>query len=302
MSAERMTLDQTAREAVKAVAGRLARVRHAAFLDRPAFVVACGRSGSTALCRALGTHSQVLMPPTESPLIHTFGRTAHTYGCGTSRYCEQHVAIPAPRLRRRLRRLCLDSALGVSLGVQHMAKEGSGLREILGARRRLRRWGAKVFPDRNAAEGLLWLFPEARFVYLVRDGRDVVRSMSRFGSFKEMDFEGRCRFWADNARKFNYLRGHPRATTVRFEDFVADPAATFDRLADHLEVDHEDGPARFASSTLVHPLDRPTSDGSPREEYASRPPAHQEWNEAEREAFREICRAPMSSLGYDIPF
>lgn len=286
------------RETAEGLLARILGLSTAKFLDRPVFVVACGRSGSTALHRGLGQHPQVVMAPKEGPLIDKFADTARAFG--TSRYCERNVMLSSVRLRRQLRELCYTSALGAGLGVGQLVRRDGP--RVLKARSSLHSWGAKVFPDERAAEGLLWLFPEVRFVYLFRNGVDAVQSMSKFGSFVDRSFENRCHFWARHAFRFDYLRRHPSALSVRFEDFVKDSAGVYGRIAEHVGLKPSDAPARFASSTVVHPLDKPTGKGDPREEYARRPPAHQGWSDRERSIFKETCSEAMELLGYEIPF
>ena len=290
------------RDAVKSTVGAALLLREPAFLDRPVFVVACGRSGSTALCNGLGAHPQVLMAG-EAPLIHKFGETAHDYACGENPQYAQHVvAIEGGRLRQTLRRLSYTSALGPGLGLDYHPRRARGKGSVFTAGRHLRYWGAKAFPGEKAAEGLLWLFPKTKFVYLFRNGLDVVQSMTKFGSFSKLEFERRCRFWSDRVFRYDYLRRHERAVTVRFEAFVEDNAATFERILAHLELPPDAGPARFASTTLVHPLDQPTAKADPKAVLAGRGRAYEAWSDEQKATFARLCSEAMTTLGYDIPF
>ena len=290
------------RHAVESAVGAALRLREPAFLDRPVFVVACGRSGSTALCNGLGAHPQVLMAG-EAPLIHKFGEAAHDYACGQNpQYAQKTVALESGRLRRELRRLSYTSALGLGLGLDVRPRHARRRTSALTGGRHLRSWGAKAFPAEKAAEGLLWLFPQAKFVYLFRNGLDVVQSMTKFGSFSELEFERRCRFWSDRVFRYDYLRHHERAETVRFEQFVEDDAATFERLLDHLALPPDAAPARFTSTTLVHPLDQPTAQADPKAELAKRGRAYEAWTDEQKEVFKRVCSDAMAHLGYDVPF
>ena len=303
MQATKTTIKKmNVRNAVKSTLGATLLLRKPDFLDRPVFVVACGRSGSTALCNGLGAHPQVLMAR-EAPLIHKFGETAYDYACGENpQYYQEFVALESGQLRQSLRRLSYTSALGPGLGLDYHPRRVGGKKSAFSAGRRLRYWGAKAFPGEKAADGLHWLFPDVRFVYLFRNGLDVVQSMAKFGSFSKLEFERRCRFWSDRVFRYDYLRRHERAATVRFEDFVEDNAATFERLLAHLDLPPDAGPAAFTSTTLVHPLDQPTAKADPKAELAKRERAYAAWSAEQKAIFTDVCAEAMALLGYDVPF
>ena len=289
------------RDSVKQGLGRLLFPIEPAFLDCPVFLVSCGRSGSTALSRGLGAHPQVLMGD-EAPLLHKFGEIGAVYvNARHPEYLRRKVAVPEDRMRRELRRVAHTSVLGPGLGFSYHPRALTQPHSVL-ARRRPRRWGAKVFPTESAAEGLLWLFPKASFVYLFRNGTEVVASMAKFGAFTELSFEGRCRHWSDRVHRYQYLQSCDRAVVVRFEDFVADGSATFERLVASLGLDADPAPAEFTSTTLVHPGDQPTARVDARSALERRRPSYEDWTVEERRIFVDICGEAMATLGYEIPF
>ena len=240
----------------------------------------------------------------EAPLIHKFGEAAHDYACGQNPQYAQKTRRPrertsAPRAPAALLHLgARPRPRPRRTRPRHARRRTSALT----GGRRLRSWGAKAFPAEKAAEGLLWLFPQAKFVYLFRNGLDVVQSMTKFGSFSELEFERRCRFWSDRVFRYDYLRRHERAETVRFEQFVEDDAATFRRLLNHLALPPDAAPARFTSTTLVHPLDQPTAQADPKAELAKRGRAYEAWTDEQRATFKRVCSDAMAHLGYDVPF
>ncbi len=293
-----MDLREAARVAVRTALGQ----RLPAYLDHPIFLVTCGRSGSTALSRGIGSHPRALMAR-EAVLVHDLGGVARAWldGAGT-RYFDNNVRIDGEDLRTRLRQLVWRSALGPGLGLSY--RPGArGDHDSLRRAGEIERWGAKVFPDERQTAGLLWLFPEARFVYLFRDGLASVESMNRFGEwFTALEFEDRCRHWAERVERYDHLRTHPRALTVRFEDFVADDAATFDRIFAHVGLPSDPAAAAYTSSTVVHPLNEPSRAGDPRSALERRPPPWEDWDHDRRRTFTRICGEAMAHLGYPVPF
>lgn len=148
--------------------------------------------------------------------------------------------------------------------------------------------------------------PKARFFHLVRDGREVVRSiMSReildktdplrhlieppagdpyVDHWKAMDrFEKVCWLWqSDN----EYLRENVGAT-LQFERLVTDYNFFRTKLIDHLGVEvsqdiWEKYTRRIGNPTQVFRMDR-----------------WSQWSDSEKEIFRKICGEEMQACGYD---
>jgi len=150
------------------------------------------------------------------------------------------------------------------------------------------------------------LFPGARLVVLVRDGRSVVEScMSTFG----WEFDRAARDWATAADRILAFErdgaGAERYLRVRYEDLLDDVDAEMKRVLafaglDPREFDREAArnlPVRGSSSYLggrgeIHwdPVPR-GADFDPRRRWAS-------WSPRMRERFAWIAGRQMQALGY----
>jgi hypothetical protein len=84
------------------------------------------------------------------------------------------------------------------------------------------------------------IWPEARFVVLVRDGRDVALSVMRL-PFGANNVWAAASAWADGIRLGREAeRVHAgKVLTVRYEDLVADPPAHVERLCGFLDLTYE---------------------------------------------------------------
>lgn len=264
---------------------------------RPVLLVGAGRSGTTALCRALDNHSQIAIAPGESPLLQYIGQLAAQYRTGGS-YHRDSSALNETTMRKSLRALALNCVWGDSAEatIERLMVGATG---IAGSQS-IQLWGAKAFPDRESATGLEWLFPSVRFVYIFRSGIDAVFSMSKFPGFAHLSFSESCAFWAERVFLYDYLRHDDRAIAVRFEDFLEDPKDVLSRICLHVGLPYEDSVAHFAATHLIHPLDQETALVNPRSALGSREPAQQHWSAEQKQTFRDICSEAMRVLAYSI--
>jgi hypothetical protein len=240
------------------------------------FIVGTGRCGSSLLRRLLRHHPDVHVPKETHwiPLLHDFfgGRpiTADEFLAGVR---SVYMAKGKTAWSRILKESGLDERAFESELAQAIGElPRSDLRSIMdlfyGALARhhgAALWGDKT-PDYGLCMGLLQrLWPEAKFLHIVRDGRDVALSMAQVLSFRLQVEWGVC-YWPtiaweqayaarlEEARKprpagdffelwrRRLLRIRDEATRlppgqymeVDYGDLVASPARVLDRIASFL--------------------------------------------------------------------
>ncbi len=92
---------------------------------------------------------------------------------------------------------------------------------------------------------ILERFPEARFIHVIRDGRDVVCSMRQHPDRRWVDgawvkvhrplsLDQYARRWVLDTEAGMAHRGDPRYLEVRYEDLVQDPAGVLEGLLQRL--------------------------------------------------------------------
>jgi hypothetical protein len=272
------------------------------FLNNPIFLVGGSRSGTSALRKALGKHPLILSVPGEGPFFADLGRLSHDLAFASERelqYYADSLRITREYLFQDLARIALESALGPDYGIRYLIKASFREKVNLTAKRH---FCVKTTPGEHAAKGLQALYPGARFIWVVRNGIEVVHSRTLYADFRALEFVDQCRHWANSIQRFAYLNTLREAITVRHEDFVNEPEQVFRRIFEHIGVPYHPVPTEYAQHTLVHPLaDKTVSVIDVRQALSQRASPYETWNEMQRTTFKETCGHAMALTGYAMP-
>jgi sulfotransferase family protein len=207
------------------------------------FVVGVGRSGTTLLRLMLDAHPQMAIPP------------------------ETHF-VPALIEAFERPRVTPDLALAAMVGYPRSGWPDSGVseEEMLQSLRSLRplnspdavrsfyrlyasRHGKPRFGDKTPRyvtrlNRIGRALPEARFIHVIRDGRDVALSMNRrlveLRDSKPVPIRRLANRWRRrvmNARANELVKD--RYMEVRYEDLVTDTQPTLQRVCDFIELDYD---------------------------------------------------------------
>ena len=170
-----------------------------AMTNRAILIGGCGRSGTTVLNGLLSCHPEVQVVDIETS---AFCQTAYRGDL------DLESEFKLERVFRRLIRIDIPPTCS--------------------------RWAEKT--PKNvlfAARALDYLGPGSRFVHIVRDGRDVVTSRHRRAPDRYWVAPQR---WVMDVEAGRALEGHPRVTTVRYEDLRSDLEGQLRRLCGFLDL------------------------------------------------------------------
>ena len=239
--------------------------------DAPFFIVGSGRSGTTLLRLVLSGHSRIEIPPetwfllpliARLPLLDRLGpaQVEEAIGLITGDYRWPDMEIAAAAFADQARALP-DPTIKTLMGLvydEHLRRAGKP------------RFGDKTPPYIGIVPQLATLYPDSRFIHLIRDGRDVAASFidAHFqGGVWESDFE-----WRRAIRLGLGYRASPladRLLEIHYEDMVSDLEATTRRICGFLDEAFEPEMLTFRESItrkvparelVVHrSLDRPVS-------------------------------------------
>lgn len=137
----------------------------------------------------------------------------------------------------------------------------TGLRKLYASYPALRgknRYGDKTPEYAMKIAGLARMFPEAVFVHLVRDGRDAALSLLDV-PFGPTRIEQAATYWTDRvipARRDGQALPSGRYIEIRYEDLLADPAASLRQICDlagltfePMMADHQQNAAATVTTT-----------------------------------------------------
>jgi Sulfotransferase family len=304
---------------------RRGRLRGRADPGRPApFVVGVGRSGTTLLRLMLDAHPELAIPP-ETHFINPFIQASGRIRFGPRIACNALVRDE----RRRWRDFGLDEA---DLLERFEAIEPFNTSDALRAFYRLyadkhgkSRWGDKTPDYVRKMKKIRNTLPEARFIHVIRDGRDAGLSQNarvRKRGKEPMPPREMARRWRKRIIKSREDAAEIAAgeyLEVRYEDLVADTEAVLRRVCELIELEFEPAMLTYherASERLQEMAGAlPAKKGRPEREAGERVAAHamttkppdperlavwkREMSEAENAEFEQAAGYLLDELGYE---
>jgi hypothetical protein len=198
------------------------------------FVMGAPRSGTTLLRLMLDAHPELAIPPETGflrlmpelngrgdALRERFFQAVTTFPASAPAWSD--FQIPAGEFRARLAEV---RPFRIAEGVRLFYR-------LYAARFGKPRWGDKTPLYAHHLRAIERLLPEARFIHLVRDGRDAAVSLRERWFSPGRDIAIQAAFWRDHvtaAREGGRACRH--FLEVRFEDLVRDPEAALRRICD----------------------------------------------------------------------
>jgi hypothetical protein len=233
------------------------------------FIVGCGRSGTTLLRAMCNSHPRLAIPP-ESHFVVCL---AERHSAPRSFDCSAFLDDLYRDERFDLWQLDREQ-VEQSLARSSSADYADAVRQVFGtwaAVRGKQRYGDKTPVYVLHIERLASLFPEAVFIHLIRDGRDVACSFLELGWAATVeDAALHWRLRVTRGRRAGRKLGPRRYRELRYEDLVDDPEGSLRELCRAIDLafspamlDHTIGVDDVISSTS-HPeyhqrLNQPTT-------------------------------------------
>ena len=210
---------------------------------QPLFIVSSGRAGTTLLRSMLVVGGQIAIPPESQVIPAAIRRYLSAQHLGWYDLCRLLVALFESNRNFPLWEISLhpiyDRLINLPPAERSLARV---IDEIF------RHYAAQKFPeailwgDQSPINTFYWrwihrAFPQARFVHLLRDGRDVVASLVERG----FDLQWATRRWTTSIEECHALARHlnkDRFLEVKYEELVSEPELTLQRVCELVKIDY----------------------------------------------------------------
>ena len=267
----------------------------------PVFVFGSPRSGTTALAHALGKHHDFWVGEETFFLSELFGenRAQTVFERWSNRPSSSWL---------RAQHVTMSSYLH-SLGL--------GINVLFTQHSQGRRWIDHTPDYVLIADLLARMFPGARFIHLLRDGRQVVHSMHNIvATLTEderqfmgdtflppwaTDFREACMNWKTHALAGrDFCSRHPeRSMTVVHRDIERNPAATMAEILRFLDARYQDAPRQWLQSRRINSSFQPPGGFDARTYRPTRP--WEKWTAEQRCIFVDVAGETLVELGLATP-
>lgn len=215
---------------------------------QPFFVFGSGRNGSTLLNRLLNESSDLFVPPEQyflGPMIYKY----HFYNYllwndlvkviigevflkkkETWQFDPTATLLKAVNLPEKDRSL---QSLITNVFNDYGKQCGKGSR-----------WGDTTSPNTKYAKEIYQLFPKAKYLFLIRDGRDVVASYKTAGTEAfgaNALVENSTKKWLDSIRTYEWLSKRREVLLVKYEDLVENTEEMLVKICAFIEAEPIEG-------------------------------------------------------------
>jgi len=190
------------------------------------------------LADSLGFHPALFVFPSESQILPYVIRKAESYGDMTFLTNRRRLANqlcrakPFWRANGRKRLVLADHELCVA----GLAETIDAVFTHFASREGKSRWGEKSPMNLLHMRSLAEVFPGARFVHIIRDGRDAAQSFERRFGFLPSESIYRWRRALSEGQAQGAKLGGERYLEVRYEDLTAEPERSMRKVCEFLDL------------------------------------------------------------------
>jgi hypothetical protein len=267
--------------------------------ERPFVIVGSPRSGTTLLRVMLDGHPRLAVTD-ESHFVVGLAPRWWTRSPGP--------ALDAVLAHPRVARWDVDlDALAAAARRRPHGTFPEAVRAIFEAYAEVRgkpRWGDKTPGYVTHLPFLADLLPDAQFVHVLRDGRQVAASLAQWDWGPPTAVSGAW-WWSHKVRvgrRSGSALGVDRYHELRLEDLIDDPAGVLGALCRFLGEDYDDAMLDYPARSVASGAGRPDQ-----EVHLTRPPTAglRDWRAGltrrQQAAVEEVCRRQLAAAGYEPP-
>ncbi|MEM9177950.1 MAG: sulfotransferase [Myxococcota bacterium] len=257
--------------------------------SEPVFILGCPRSGTSVLSWAVAAHD-AFWTSAESDIMHLLFGGGHLHRSFKEAYDRPDGGW------------LFKNKVTIKEFYQHL---GVGIDLLFQSRAGGRRWVDATPGHTLMARELAMLFPRARFLNIVRDGRSVVSSMqsSGFGTSWSDNFKVACSTWSHYVESgLRFQTEEPeRVLEVRNERLRSEPAAEMKRIYEFLGVEDDPRGAELLSTKRINSSygnEKPADVKKVKDPNAAPVAPWSDWTRGMKREFEKQAGETMRTLGY----
>lgn len=209
----------------------------------PFFIIGSGRSGNTLLRNLIMSHSMTYIPPE----TYVLGKVIRTFKQNPLMAWVDLVHIIAAHFEyeKEFRHFPIESLRDFVLSAEQIDPANRSLASLLDCLYRyfgecnnieFEQWGDKTPMNTYSLNEISLVFPSAKYIYIYRDGCDVVASYVKSGIYNNITHAAK-RWVSANKDCVNFRSRHPsNVHTVSYEELVKNPKIISDSIIDFLGV------------------------------------------------------------------
>ncbi len=211
--------------------------------SEPIFIIACPRSGTTILATILNRHPNIATAP-ETHFFNLISKLDYTWNKLTDN--DIHSLLNQSRIIDLIKVAELDKELLAQELLVMPKRNQKAFFDLLIKHFLVKKDKARLCEKtpqhlRNVDE-ILALYPKAKFLHLIRDGRSVVNSLLKM-PWRPAGLVNNARFWLQNIRlgeKFTRKYEGTSLLTIRFEDIMIKPEETIMQVCNFIGEEYSD--------------------------------------------------------------
>lgn len=217
-------------------------------MKSPVFIVGCDRSGTTLL-RLMLNQSPILHIPQESRFLVTLHKNRELYGDFTKSY-QRWFFIRDLQTNQATSKTFTFPIFNLTIEEAEATLAQAAPTDFIGASAAMftasalkcnkQRWGDKTPHQIQHLPFLAQALPDAKFIHMIRDGRDVAVSIRKAG-WHDGNILEIAHYWkkqVETGRSASVLLGANRYFEVYYEQLIEQPETTLKSLCSWLDIEY----------------------------------------------------------------
>jgi len=263
------------------------------------FIIGSGRNGSTLLATILNAHKQIVIPPEQFVLPYAIIRRYVLFFWPNRRWVENVKSLISDT----------EKTIKWDIDIEDINFKGKDIPFLFNNifntykdkfKPECKIWGDKSPLNTNFIKYIYPEFPDAKYIFLMRDPRDVALSYRKYLGFDS--FRYGIWKWHDSVKSYYYLLERTNVLLVKYENLVESPTNELSRITDFLNLNKDDSISKSKVSANQMGVEEDSHHQNLRKPISSRSVGNwkNELSEIDLSYFTINIKTEMKRFGYDV--